>query len=162
MIKRFQPPGHQTSFGHPMDVYMKFRLHIEIHWTTNGRLMSTGKCALTFAADYVESIEIKGERRLQMSWTHDTEGIYMVLMSLLITMFKFNNKDTRATSVTLFRCLTTFPGKRNGSTVKKYWSQFFRHVMHTGKKGIRISATSQVSIFNIATDNLHTKNDAWK
>ena len=36
------PSGHQTSFGRAMDVYMKSRLHIDVHWTSNRRLIPTG------------------------------------------------------------------------------------------------------------------------
>ena len=36
------PCGHQTSFGHPIDVYMKSGLHIDVRWTSKGRLMPTG------------------------------------------------------------------------------------------------------------------------
>ena len=34
--------GHQTSFGRLTDVYMKSRLHIDVHWTSKGCLMPTG------------------------------------------------------------------------------------------------------------------------
>ena len=37
-----EPSGHQTSFGRPMDVYMKPILHIDVHWTSKGRQMPTG------------------------------------------------------------------------------------------------------------------------
>ena len=36
------PSGHQTSFGRPVDVNMKSRLHIDVHWTSKRRLMPTG------------------------------------------------------------------------------------------------------------------------
>ena len=36
------PNGHQTSFGRPMDVYMKSELHIDVHWMFKGRLLPTG------------------------------------------------------------------------------------------------------------------------
>ena len=36
------PSGHQTSFGLPMDVYMKSELHVDVvHWTSKGHLMLT-------------------------------------------------------------------------------------------------------------------------
>ena len=39
----FIPSGHQTSFGRPIDVYMKSGLHIGVHWTSKRRLMPTEK-----------------------------------------------------------------------------------------------------------------------
>ena len=36
------PNGHQTSFGRPMDIYMKSKLHIDVHWMFKGRLLPTG------------------------------------------------------------------------------------------------------------------------
>ena len=38
-----KPSGYRTSFGRPMDVYMKSGLHIDVHWTSKGRLMPIGK-----------------------------------------------------------------------------------------------------------------------
>ena len=35
------PSGHQTCFGRPMDVYMKSRLHTDVHWTSKVRLIPT-------------------------------------------------------------------------------------------------------------------------
>ena len=37
------PSGHQTSFGRSMDVYMKSGLHIDVYWTSKGRLMPIGQ-----------------------------------------------------------------------------------------------------------------------
>ena len=36
------PSVHQTSFGRPRDVYINSGLHIDVHWTSKGRLMPTG------------------------------------------------------------------------------------------------------------------------
>ena len=34
--------GHQTSFGRLMDVFMKSGHHIDVYWTSKGRLMPAG------------------------------------------------------------------------------------------------------------------------
>ena len=36
------PSGHRSSFGRPMEVYMKSGLHTDVHWKSRGRLMPTG------------------------------------------------------------------------------------------------------------------------
>ena len=40
--------GHQTPFGSPTNVCMKSGLHIDVHWTSKGRLMPTGMLDATF------------------------------------------------------------------------------------------------------------------
>ena len=42
-ILRFKLTGHQTSIGPPVDVYIKSGLHIDVHLTSKGRLIPTGK-----------------------------------------------------------------------------------------------------------------------
>ena len=36
------PSGHRSSFGRPVEVYMKSELHIDVHWKSRGRLKPTG------------------------------------------------------------------------------------------------------------------------
>ena len=38
------PSEHQMSLGRLMNVYMKSGLHIDVHWTSKGRLCPLGSC----------------------------------------------------------------------------------------------------------------------
>ena len=60
--KFVQPSGHETSFGRPMDVYMKSGLYIDVHWTSKGRLIPNGK-----KDDYIQK---------QKKWTSSLHSAY--------------------------------------------------------------------------------------
>ena len=52
-------PRHQTSPGRPMDVHMKSGLHIDAHWTSEGRLMPTRwKYTLSLVPPIQKSIKL--------------------------------------------------------------------------------------------------------
>ena len=40
-VWKVYPTGHHTAFRRPMDLCMKSGFHVDVHWTSDRRLMPT-------------------------------------------------------------------------------------------------------------------------